>query len=59
MEGCRISPFSHETEADHGGGSGEEVILGQCGAPERERERTVQERAVADLHMREPGEVRV
>ncbi len=29
-------------------------MLGQCGAPERERERTVQERVLADLHMREP-----
>lgn len=31
-------------------------MLGQWGAPEREREVTVQERALADLQMREPGE---
>lgn len=56
MEGCNISPFSHETEEDQGGGSGEEVMLGQCGAPEREREVTAQERVLADLQMREPGD---
>lgn len=50
-----MSPFSHETEEDQGGGSGEEVMLDQCGAPEREREVTAQERVLADLQMREPG----
>jgi len=29
-------------------------MLGQWGPPERERERTVQERVLADLQMREP-----
>jgi len=30
-----MSPFSHETDVDHGGGVGEEDMLGQEGAPER------------------------
>ena len=55
VAGCRISPFSHETEDDHGGGSAEEVIVDQAGVPERESEIVVQEREAADLHIREPA----
>ena len=50
-----MSPFSHWTEDDHGGGFGEEVTDDQEGAPERETEVTFQERLVADLQIREPG----
>ena len=50
-----MSPFSHWTAVDHGGGFGEEVTEDQEGAPERETEVTFQERFVADLQIREPG----
>lgn len=50
-----MSPFSHWTEEDHGGGLGEEVTDDQEGAPERETEVTFHERLVADLQIREPG----
>lgn len=49
-----MSPFSHDTEDDHGGGFGEEVIVDQAGAPERDKETVVQEREAADLQIREP-----
>ena len=50
-----MSPFSHWTEEDHGGGFGEEVTDDQEGAPERETEVTFQERLVADLHIPDRG----
>lgn len=56
MEGLSISPFSHCTEVDQGGGLGEEETEDQTGAPERETDVTVQEREIADLQIREPGE---
>jgi hypothetical protein len=34
-----MSPFSQETEDDHGGAVGEEVMLDHWGAPERLEER--------------------
>jgi hypothetical protein len=34
-DGSRMSPFCQETERDHGGASGEEVIEDQEGSPER------------------------
>ena len=49
-----MSPFSHWTDVDQGGGSGEEVTEDQEGAPERETEVTFQEREAADLQIREP-----
>lgn len=55
MDGWSASPFSHWTAVDQDGGFGEEVMEDQTGVPEREMEVTVQERAVADLQMREPG----
>ena len=56
MEGLSISPFSHCTEVDQGGGLGEEETEDQTGAPERDTDVTVQEREIADLQIRDPGE---
>ena len=49
-----MSPFCHETEEAHEGRSGEDVTDDQLGSPEREIDVTFQERATADLHIREP-----
>ena len=49
-----MSPFSHWTDVDQGGGSGDEVTEDHEGAPERETEVTFQEREAADLQIREP-----
>ena len=49
-----MSPCSHWTDVDQGGGSGDEVTEDQEGAPEREMEVTFQEREAADLQIREP-----
>lgn len=43
------------TEVDQGGGVGEAVMEDHWGSPEREKEVTVQPRAVADLQIRLPG----
>ena len=55
MAGFNMSAFSHVTEVDQGGGVGEAVMEDHWGSPEREKEVTVQPRAVADLQIRLPG----
>ena len=50
-----MSAFAHETEVDHGGGSGEDVTADQVGSPERLMDVTSQPRPTATLHIREPG----
>ena len=50
-----MSARCQETEVDHGGGVGEDVmVLQSLGAPEREMEITLQPLWMADLQMREP-----
>ena len=49
-----MSPFCHETDEAQDGRSGEDVTEDQDGSPERDIEVTFQERAVADLQIREP-----
>ena len=49
-----MSPFCHVTDEAHDGRSDEDVTDDQEGSPEREIEVTFQERATADLQIREP-----
>ncbi len=49
-----MSAFAHETEVDHGGGSGEEDTDDQVGSPERLMEVTSHPRPTATLQIREP-----
>lgn len=50
-----MSAFAHETEVDHGGGSGEEDTDDQVGSPDRLMDVTSQPRPTATLQIREPG----
>ena len=54
MTGLSMSAFSHDTDFDHDGGSGDEVTADHVGSPERLIDVTSQPRATADLHIREP-----
>lgn len=51
-----MSAFCHETDFDHGGALGEDVMVDQVGSPEREMEVTSQPLPTATLHIREPGD---
>lgn len=55
--GSSMSPLAQVTLEAHGGGSGDEVTLDQCGVPERETETTDQPRWAAARQMRLPVQV--
>ena len=49
-----MSAFCHDTDVDHGGGSGEDVTDDQDGSPDRLIDVTSQPLATADLQILEP-----